>query len=145
MQTQVYASGFLYHKPSGRILLQQIQQGADVSFTMFRRKCGSGNNPRQVFRRYVEFTLKRTVADATVVQVYDYIRTGVGKHIVFYVETADITPDTLPSGAGSEWLLLAKLSKYPMSEQTRHDIIIGGRVIRAKADKSMKPVPRHLR
>jgi hypothetical protein len=120
-----YASGFVYHSPSGQILLQQSTKNETTIFDLFRGKNKNGNNPKTVFQQCVEKALKTTFSASSVHTVYDYVHDTEGEHYVFYIEINKNIPD-------SGWIQLSKLSKYTMSEQTRHDIIIGERVIRSQ-------------
>jgi len=125
-----YASGFLYHSPSQQILLQQ-QNHDDAHLVLFCEKSQNGNDPQTVFQHCIEKALGITLKASSLHPVYDYVHTRLGEHFIFYVEIAGITPTDYPSGNSTEWLPLSKLSKYSMTEQTRHDIIIGERVIRS--------------
>jgi len=124
-----YASGFLYHSPSQQILLQQTICKNLLNFDLFTGKSHNGTDPKIVFQRCVEKTLGISIAPSSVHAVYDYIHDILGKHYIFYVEVKKNIHDT-------GWIPLSKVSKYAMSEQTRHDIIIGERVIRS----NMPPV-----
>lgn len=84
-----------------------------------------------VFRQCIEKALGRNIAAASIHEVYDYIHDNLGEQFVFFIEVSDISPATYPSNTNAGWFSLAKLSKLTMSEQTRHDIIVGERVIRA--------------
>lgn len=131
MHKSFYASGFLYHSPSQQILLQQLNNNSGTKLILFRGKSHKGNDPQTVFQHSVEEALGIPIPVSSIHPVYDYIHDQLGEHYIFYVEVADITPAAYPSNNKVEWLLLYKLSKCNMSEQTRHDIIIGERVIRS--------------
>ncbi|MBI5619609.1 NUDIX hydrolase, partial [Candidatus Gottesmanbacteria bacterium] len=131
MHKLFYASGFLYHSPSQQILLQQLTSDTDAKLVMFGGRSHNGNDPQAVFQHCVEKALGVTVPASSIHPVYDYIHDRRGEHFIFYVEVAGATPKTYASKNKAEWFLLSKLSKQAMSEQTRHDIIIGERVIRS--------------
>lgn len=131
MHTSFYASGFLYHQPSQQILLQQFQRGDTINHTLFRAKSRKGGVPRVVFQKCVEEALGVSIPSSAIHPVYDYIHDNLGEHFVFFVDVSNRAPQTYRSAIKTEWLTLSKLSKFPMSEQTRHDIIIGERVIRS--------------
>lgn len=132
-----YASGFLYHAPSRQILLQQLNRGGNADIVLFGGKSGNGHDPRAVFQHCIEKALGKTIAASSIHEVYDYIHDTRGEQFIFFIEVTGISPDTYPSNVNAGWFSLAKLSKYAMSEQTRHDIIVGERVIRALSE------PRH--
>lgn len=139
MHKPFYASGFLYHSASQQILLQQLSTGDTVKLVFFRGKSRKGEDPQTVFQHCVEKTLGIPIPASSIHSVYDYIHNELGEHFIFYVEVATTTPGAYSSKNKAEWFLLSKLSKFNMSEQTRHDIIIGERVIRAVAESSRPP------
>jgi hypothetical protein len=131
VQKPFYASGFLYHSSSGQILLQQFGSGNNTKLVFFRGRSHNGTTPQLVFQHSVEKALGTTIPASSIRPVYDYVHDKQGEQFVFYVEVGEIVPKTYKSKNRTEWLMLAKIDKYAMSEQTRHDIMIGGRVIRA--------------
>lgn len=139
MHKPFYASGFLYHSPSQQILLQQLSNGNDVNLVLFGGKSHKGKDPQTVFQHCIEEALGVPIAASSIHPVYDYIHDKLGEHFIFYVEVADITPQVYASKNKAEWFLLSKLSKYAMSEQTRHDIIVGERVIRSLMESARPP------
>jgi len=144
VHTSFYASGFLYHSPSRQILLQQLNKGNDQRLVLFRAKSQKGKTPQTIFQDCIEKALDITIATTSIHLVYDYIHDNLGEHFIYFAEIADKTPPTYPSGNKTDWVSLSKLSKYPMSEQTRHDIIIGERVIQSLM-KPPAPEPRYTR
>ena len=132
MHKSFYASGFLYHSPSQQILLQQTTRNETVTFDLFRGKNKNGHDPKTVFQQCVEKTLKTSITTSSVHTVYDYIHDTEGEQYIFYVDVKKNIPN-------DGWILLSKVSKYAMSEQTRHDIIIGERVIRSNMPAVVHP------
>jgi hypothetical protein len=126
-----YASGFLYHSPTQQILLQQFDNGENVKLTLFRGKSLHGDDPLAVFQHTVEETLGIPVDRSKIHPVYDYIHDKLGEHFIFYIEVTEISPAKFAANSKAEWIPLSKLSKQMISEQTRHDIIVGERVIRS--------------
>ena len=90
-----------------------------------------------VFQHCIEKALGKTVAASSIHSVYDYIHDTLGEQFVFFIEVTDISPTTYPSNTNAGWFSLAKLSKLTMSEQTRHDIVVGERVIRSLVDAAL--------
>jgi len=129
-----YASGFLYHSPSQQILLQQLTEDGTSPLTLFRGKSRKGEDPRTVFQRSVSKILGITLRADFILPVYDYVHTTLGDHYIFYVDIPDSTESSRYKGKHVCWFPLAKLSKLNLTEQTRHDIIVGERVIRATED-----------
>jgi hypothetical protein len=127
-----YASGFLYHSPTQKILLQHLSNNNDdTKLVFFREKSQNGNNPQTVFKQCVENALGIPISESSIHPVYDYVHDKLGEHFIFYVEVTDEIPATYSSKNKTEWLTISKLSKCNMSEQTRHDIVVGERVIRS--------------
>lgn len=131
MQNSFHASGFVYHSPTQQILLQQFENGDSVKLTLFGNKSQKGTDPKIVFQRMMEDTLGIPIPLEAIYPIYDYTNDNLGEHFIFFVEVTDITPKAYPSKNKTDWYSLSKLSKYAMSEQTRHDIIVGERVIRS--------------
>ena len=143
MHKPFYASGFLYHSPSQQILLQQFKNGNDVKLVLFRGSSSNGETPQAVFQKCVEKALGTSIPASSIHPVYDYVHDKLGEHFIFYVEIANVSPKAYAAKNTSEWCPLAKLSKYPMSEQTRHDIIVGERVIRSLFETANPTPQRH--
>lgn len=127
MHKHFYASGFLFHGGTEQILLQQVETNDTSTLTFFRAKSRKKDMLRTVFQRCVQKTLGIPIADASIRPVYDYVHENLEEHYIFYVEMKHVTPTT----KNTAWFPLSKLAKQPMSEQTRHDIIVGIRVIGA--------------
>ncbi len=127
MHRPFYASGFLYHSSTQQILLQQ--PSLDASPVLFGGKGHKAKDPQAVFQRCVEQALGIAIPASSIHPVYDYRHNKLGECFIFYVEIAD--PEIYASKNKAKWFLLSKLSKFTMSEQTRHDIIVGERVIRS--------------
>jgi hypothetical protein len=126
-----YASGFLYHSSSGQILLQQLGHDVNTKLVLFGGKSRNGNDPQSVFQKCVEKSLKVKLAASSIHAVYDYEPDGKSEQFIFYVEVTEVT-------LGAGWFSLSKLNKQTMSEQTRHDIVVGERVIRSLSE------PQHI-
>jgi hypothetical protein len=132
MHKPFYASGFLYHQSTQQILLQHLtNDNEDSKLVFFRGKSQNGNNPQTVFRECVEEALGISIPESNIHPVYDYVHAQLGEHFIFFVEVTEVAPKTYKSKNKTEWFHLSKLSKFNMSEQTRHDIVVGERVIRA--------------
>ena len=131
MNKPFYASGFLYHAHSGQILLQQFGTDNNTKLALFSGVSHNGESPLIVFQRCVEKALGTIIPASSIRPVYDYIHAQQGEQFVFYVDVTGVEPKEYKSKNKTEWFSIEKIEKYPMSEQTRHDIMIGGRVIRA--------------
>jgi hypothetical protein len=139
VQQSFYTSGFLYHSRSGQILLQQISSDNEGQLVLFRSKSRAGKDPQAAFKECVEDVLGVTIPESSIHPIYDYVHDRLGEQFIFYVEVSGAIPKTYSSKNKVEWFSLSKLSKINMSEQTRHDIIIGERVIRQKFESDKAP------
>ena len=107
--------------------------------SLFGSSSNSNTDPQAVFQQCVEKTLGIKVSPSSVHPVYDYIHDTLGEHFIFYVEVAKPTPAMSDIKNKTAWCPLSKLSKLNMSEQTRHDIIVGERVLRSLLESTQPP------
>jgi hypothetical protein len=135
-----YASGFICHVPTQQILLQKLDTNENPTLTFFSGKSRKGETPEQAFLRTVSEMLGYKASPSSVRPIYDYIHDTMGECFMFYIEVADTKHIPGNGKHHADWFPLAKLSKLKLSEQTRHDIVIGERVIRA-ALAAANPVP----
>jgi len=131
-----YASGFFYHSASQQILLQQQSHGEEIKFVLFRGKSEKGTEPLAVFKKCVEEAIGSSIDASSIRPIYDYVHEKFGTHFIFYIEVTEIIPKKLTNKEQTKWISLSKLTKHNMSEQTRHDIIVGERVIRASMEQA---------
>lgn len=141
MHKSFYASGFFYHSASQQILLQQQSYGEEIKFVLFRGKSDKKSEPLAVFKKCVEEAIGSSIDASHIRPIYDYVHEKFGTHYIFYIEVTDIIPKKLTNKEQTKWISLSKLTKHNMSEQTRHDIIVGERVIRASMEQSAPSAP----
>lgn len=137
MHKSFYASGFFYHSASQQILLQQQIHGDETKYVLFRGKSDKGSDPQTVFQQCVEEVLGSSIDASSIRPIYDYVHEKFGTHYIFYIEVTDIIPKKFTNKDQTKWIPLSKLTKHNMSEQTRHDIIVGERVIRASNEQEV--------
>lgn len=125
-----YTSGFIYHSPTHQVLLQKLAHDEKQSLTLFQFKGAKGENPSEVFHRYIQEALDISLPADAILPIYDYVHNKLGDHYLFYVDMNEMIQPPNENNS-TTWVPLAKLSKANLAEQTRHDIIIGERVIRA--------------
>lgn len=104
---------------------------SDTKLLLFGSKCHQGDDPATELRHSIGKILGLTIAASSIHPVYDYVHDTLGEHFIFFIEVPDMSQECYPSDTKAEWFSLSKLSKLDMSEQTRHDILIGERVIRS--------------
>lgn len=132
MQKNFYASGFLYHSPSQQILLHQSNKIGDkpVLWSMIEGKGRQGEEPRKTFQRIVQHLLDVKLPLDQIYAVYDYDDAQDMGRFVFYAEIEDLAKVKLPNEQYS-WLTFKQTLKLPFSQQTKQDIIVAERVIKA--------------
>jgi len=136
MHKDFYASGFLYHSPTEKILLQQTPSGKD--FTLFSIKCSVHENPAHAFQKIISHELGVTIPLSSITLIYDYIPENTeGKQSVFYADISDVEiDDDISQKKKAAWFTQRQISKLKLQKQTDHDITIGQRVIRANKPNS---------
>ncbi len=137
MHKAFYASGFLYHPPTQQILLQQRKTKTEgpVAYAMI----GGINRPAEkadkTFQRHIHKLLNLRIKPALVHQVYEYHHKEMNKHhIVMYAEVTEIEKI---SNKNCTWFTFKQIMKLPLSEQAKHDITVGQRVIDSRKRKSL--------
>ncbi len=134
MHKHFYASGFLYHSPSQKILLQQTITDTKPSFTLFCRKCTGNNDHKTSFQQIIADELGITIPIESIFHVYDYVTQDTEEiRFVFYADVSGLGTEVDFKREGStEWFTVKQLSKLKLHRQINHDLMIGQRVIRAK-------------
>lgn len=117
-----YFSGFLYHPASQQILLQQNLAEAPLTWTLL----GSANV--KDFQTVCAKLLNVKLPPKNILPIYNYIHKGT-KYFVSYTEIKDLKDYPAKGKLCFTWLTLKQISKLPLSEQTKQDIIVGRRVI----------------
>jgi len=128
MNSKKYVRGFLFHPPSGKILLKIDKDTKEWS--LFSNIEENEAN-MESFQKIIFNHLKIKVNINCIKEVYFYERPEKGEiHYVFYAvlenSNIKINPD---SEFG--WFNLKEISKMKLQPQVRQDINIGARVIRA--------------
>ncbi|OGG04845.1 hypothetical protein A2Z33_06075 [Candidatus Gottesmanbacteria bacterium RBG_16_52_11] len=133
MHNQYYASGFLYHPLSGKILLQQSPENNNTSvWSMFTGHCDN-NGHRHSYCTVIYEQLKTDMRPEAVFPVYDYNRPEAREcHFIFYAVVSHDDLKLKPRrGFEIRWFTAKEISKLELLPQVRHDITIGMRVIGA--------------
>ena len=136
MHKSFYASGFLYHSPSQQILLQVDNTHDTLSYSLFSGIGSIEESAPSVFQRILQQDLGVLIPLTSINPIYDYYYAKFGKnHFIQYAQVENMAlHETSPTRCTTGWIALKKLSKCTLTEQIRHDIIIGERVIRAAED-----------
>ena len=134
MHKKFYASGFLYHLPSHQILLQQDTSSQNLSsqWVLFEKAHTEKAIPETVFETIISEVLHIKINTVYPVYAYAYEDTN---QSVFYSELATLHDFPTKNGLLFKWFSFRELRSLHITEQTRHDIIVGQRVIEAESRK----------
>lgn len=131
MHKPFYASGFLYNSVTQQILLQQNSDKSSPQHLSLSGKNRQKEQPQAAFQRIVQKLLKVQLKPAQICAVYDYYHSGLkANNYVFYAEVRSKSR-TIPSNFS--WFTFKQISKLPLDVQTRQDLIVTERVIKAHA------------
>ena len=134
MHKMFYASGFLYHLPSEQILLQQNSSSQNLSFQwlLFEKAHLEKAIPETVFENIISEVLHINVATVCPVYAYEYKETN---QSVFYSEVETLQDFSAKNGLLFKWFSFREIRRLHIIEQTKHDIVVGQRVIEAESRK----------
>lgn len=138
MHKDFYASGFLYHLPSGQILLQQSTLGSSSLWSLFGEQGLYKENAEVTFQRVIYNLLRVKLSLDTIYPIYTYFYKDIHKdHAVFYAEVEDRQLSSSSNTIKCSWFTSKQILKLNLLEQTRQDITVGQRVINARMRKSL--------
>ncbi|MDP3988429.1 MAG: hypothetical protein Q8P80_04780 [Candidatus Levybacteria bacterium] len=133
MHKTFYASGFLYCLPSQQILLQQ-NNALGSYWSLFGQKGQNTQNPLSIFQKAISQQLHIKLALGAIYPVYDYFKKEIGTNCyVFYAQINLKKEFHTRKDSTREWFTFKQISKLTFSDQIKQDIIVGERVIKAKA------------
>ncbi|MGH7245396.1 MAG: hypothetical protein ACREGI_00495 [Candidatus Levyibacteriota bacterium] len=132
------ASGFLFHLPSQQILLQQHLPSPSYhgsSWFLFGGKHTEKDQPEEIFQKIVEDLLDIKVS--AVQPIYSYVHEETGEnHVIVYAKLKKMQNFPAKKGVQFAWFSFRDVLKLQVDEQTKHDIVVGQRVIEAAGRKS---------
>lgn len=131
MHKTFYASGFLFHLPSQQILLQQKQSTSPVvsPWIFFGNKHAINKKPEKIFEETLSKLLKININKLN--KIYSYTKDYFQIHTLFYATLDELEEFAPVNGYVFRWFSFKDVLKIKISEQTKHDIVIGQRVIDA--------------
>ncbi len=134
MHKTFFASGFLYHLPSEQILLQHDKSLSSL-WSLFEEQGNKNENPISVFQKAVYNKLHIKLHEKIIYPVYDYFKKDTGaNYYIFYAQIALKNKENFSKNNSlTEWLTFKQVTKLPLSDQAKQDIIVTQRVIKAKA------------
>ena len=130
MHKKFYASGFLYHSPSDKILLQR-QNSTDLNspWSLLGSISLGLETSSENFQRNAHNILHVDLQAKSTYPIYDYDNSG--KNYVSYAQVKNLVA-FLPVGETVfAWFSAKEILKLTLSAQTKQDIIVGQRVIEA--------------
>lgn len=138
MRKKFYASGFLYHLPSQQILLQQQTPTLPAiasPWFLFNNSYSEREEPNEIFKNII-FDLLHIKID-NIHPVYSYVNDNTNTYqTIIYSELQEFQDFSPKNGLTFCWFSFKDVLKLYASEQIKHDIVVGQRVIDAKRRKS---------
>ncbi|SRR6266568_6329294 len=134
MHKKFYASGFLVHLPSQQILLQQDTSSENLlsQWLLFSGSHTEKDSPERIFKDVISDLLN--IELDIVYPVYSYENENVNQCIVY--SEIDALQDFSPkNGLTFAWFTFRDIMRLHLTEQTKHDIVVGQRVINAATRK----------
>ena len=129
MHKTLYASGFIYHLPTEQILLQKLQSIVSP-WILFEQIYIEHEQPETIFKDNILKLL--CIKIDTVYPIYSYINeTTKNNRSLFYATTEDLQEFLPKDNYMFRWFSFKEVLKIQTTEQTKHDIVVGQRVIEA--------------
>jgi hypothetical protein len=138
MHKDFYASGFLYHSETQQILLRQANTADDKPlWSLVGRQADGGKTGEETIRDIFleDLNIKLKLRSINCIYTYESKEKNMD-HNIYYAEVKKLHKS---KGAKTEfsWFNLKQILKLNISEQTRHDIVVGLRVIDSDIRKSL--------
>lgn len=138
MHKNFYASGFFYHSPTEQILLQQKKTTIPSIWSLFGGLNLYNEDAQDTFQRIVYETLHIKLSLVSIHPIYEYFNNNMSKnHYILYTETGKMRNFRPVNGTIFEWFSFKQILKLQLSQQAKHDIVVGERVIDARMRKSL--------
>jgi hypothetical protein len=134
MHKTFYASGFLYHLASQQILLQQNTSSQYFSshWLLFEKTYTGNEIPETIFKNMISDVLRIKINDVHPVYAYEHENTN---KTVFYSKLDSLQDFPSKNGLLFKWFSFRDVRSLHIIEQTKHDIVVGQRVIDAELRK----------
>jgi len=132
MHKKFYAGGFLFHPDSEQILLQQFTSDSQLTapWRIFGKACLEEEDSEEVFKKIVFNSLKLKIDNVLPIYSSAQDKQYDTRHIV-YSEVADLSHFSVNDNQTFAWFSFKAILKLQISEQEKHDIVVGQRVIAA--------------
>lgn len=140
MHKNFYASGFIYHAPTQQILLQQqtsVNNFPSV-WSLFEGVNLYKEDAETAFLRIIYSSLRIKLNPKSIFPVYSYFHKKMNKnHYIICAEIKNLKDFSPNNGIIFAWFTFKQIVKLQLSEQAKHDITVGQRVIDARLRKSL--------
>jgi len=135
MHKMFYVSGFIYHPPTQQILLhQQSLNSTASSWSLFGEQHDETIQPEVIFNKVVSKLLNKQLSE--IYPIYSYTDdTSNSTQSLLYAILEELEEFPPKNGHTFQWFTFKELVKLPINEQTKHDIVVGQRVIEAAGRK----------
>lgn len=146
MHKSFCASGFFYHLPTQQILLRQ-RKSSTPFWSLFGIKSQKAENPIDAFQRLVSKELRIKIKTKEIYPIYDYFDRKLNNDCFLFYALIKNRKKKIPAKKDCtvEWFTVKQISKLPIDEQTKQDIMVGKRVIDAAArSKEGLKNPKHF-
>ena len=139
MHKDFYASGFLYHSRTQRILLQQKNTAGRTPEWCLLGDSGHNNEKaEEAFVRIIEKILHVNLKPSNIKSIYTYFHDTLGKdNFVSYAKVTKMQKFPPKNGNVFGWFSFKEVVKLKLSAQTKQDITVGQRVIDASIRKRL--------
>lgn len=138
MHKNFYASGFLYHPQSQQILLQQNNSIGNISsqWLLFGGEYLEKEEPEKLFKDLIFNILDIEIG--AVHPVYSYLNESSDAfQYIVYSKLNKFQNFSSRNNLTFAWFTFKEVLKLKITEQTKHDIVVGQRVIEAAVRKSL--------
>lgn len=131
MHKTFYASGFIYHLPTQQILLQQKQSTLIPAspWILFEKEHAETKNPEEVFKKTFSKLLNSNLNNLN--KIYSYTQDHLKNYSLFYATIDQLKEFSPKNGYVFKWFSFKEIVRLKTNQQTKHDIMIGQRVIDA--------------
>jgi hypothetical protein len=134
-----YASGFVYHPKSQQILLRQQSPANETSsWELFGKQSKNGKTGEEVFLELFSKELKLKLKLNKINAIYSYFSKEMDiNHNIYYAEVSKLNIFSNSGKTKYSWFTFRQIQKIKLSEQVRHDLMVGQRVINSNIRKTL--------
>ena len=136
MHNDFYASGFLYHPKTQRILLQKEKKSdPNIHWQTICVKAKKSETSKDAFKRLINSLFKLEVDIKNIISVYDYFHDGLkADNFISFVKVKK-AEEFINKNYVYQWFDVKETLKLKVSPQTKQDIVVLLRVISSSVRK----------